>query len=54
MPLQAQNFGTPHQAAQLADAQAVAHRAAVDFLHMGKAAVTQDHPVSGREVGLFQ
>ncbi|MNV95898.1 hypothetical protein D3C71_1908400 [compost metagenome] len=54
MALKAQHLGTPHQAAQLADAQAVAHFAAVDFLHVDKAAVAQHDAVSGREIGLFQ
>ncbi|MCY1183464.1 hypothetical protein D9M73_240880 [compost metagenome] len=52
--VQAQHFGRAHQSADPPYAHAVAHFAAVDFLHVGQPAITQDRPVGRNEVGLFK
>ncbi|MNY26475.1 hypothetical protein D3C86_1603270 [compost metagenome] len=52
--VQAQHFGRTHQPADPPDAHAVTDFAAVDFLHVGQPAITQDRAVGRNEIGLFE
>ncbi|MNR49720.1 hypothetical protein D3C85_1691350 [compost metagenome] len=54
MTFQAQHPGFTHQPANAADAQAVAHRHPVDFLHVGKAPISQNDAIGRDEVGFFE
>ncbi|MNN25975.1 hypothetical protein D3C81_1394680 [compost metagenome] len=54
MAFQAQYRGLAHQPADTPDAQGIAHRHAVDFLHVGKTPVSQHRAIGRDEVGLFE
>ncbi|MNC83122.1 hypothetical protein D3C75_1369240 [compost metagenome] len=54
MAFQAHHGGAAHQAVDLPDAQAIAHRDLVNLLHVGEPPVGQDYAVSRDVVGFFE